>query len=169
MQNSCPNFQFPVWRLSHFTAIVSGPCRGNATNHRASPLSPRHNARAPRAPVPFCAMPRCHSKALARPPAVQRNARLRAWLVGPWAIIKTLRFWGFQPEPELALVLWLSETQSGQSYGCACYIGGGWFPPVAGPRSRWRFQFQFGNRHTAVSEVKQPPRNRFGSKAVTNL
>ena len=52
----------------------------------------------------------------------------------PRALMKTLRFWGFQPEPELALVLWLSETQSGKSYGCACFIGGGWFFSVAGPR-----------------------------------
>ena len=33
--------------------------------------------------------------------------------------------------------------------------------------SRWRFHFR--NRHTAVSEVKRPLRNRFGSEAVTNL
>ena len=33
--------------------------------------------------------------------------------------------------------------------------------------SRWRFHFR--NRHTAVSEVKRPLRNRFGSETVTNL
>jgi hypothetical protein len=33
--------------------------------------------------------------------------------------------------------------------------------------SRWRFQFW--NRYTAVSEVKRPLRNRFGSETVINL
>ena len=43
----------------------------------------------------------------------------------------------------------------------------GYFKPPLDPGSRWRFHFW--NRHAAaVSEVKRPLRNRFGSKTVIN-
>jgi hypothetical protein len=72
----------------------------------------------------------------------------------PRALMETLRFWGFQPEPGLALVLWLSETQSGKSYGCACFIGSGWFFSVAGPSTVELYSYSL--QSTGTVQRKNP-------------